>query len=200
MRTRNFATVVYPDSENTPEKWLDVLRGHFVPCFVSPFHKDDYRPNGEEKKQHYHVMVMFDSVKTPEQAKQLFDTIGGVGCEPIKSIRGYARYLCHLDDPDKAQYKPDDVICICGADYHSTISLTIDKYVAISEMEEFCEKYNVMSFFALCRYASKHRSDWSRVLKECGATYMREYLKSRKWSIDNGCQNIIDPETGELIE
>jgi hypothetical protein len=199
MRTRNFATVVYPDSINTPENWLDVLRSHFVPCFVSPLHKDDYRPNGEEKKAHYHIMIMFDSVKTEEQAKQLFDSIGGVGLEIVKSVRGYARYLCHLDDPDKAQYKPDDVICICGADYHSIISLTIDKYVALCEMEEFCEKYNVLSFFALSRYASTHRSDWSRVLKECGTRYMSEYLKSRKWSIENDLLHIVDPETGEVI-
>jgi hypothetical protein len=104
-----------------------------------------------------------------------------------------------LDDPDKAQYKPDDVICICGADYHSIISLTIDKYVALCEMEEFCEKYNVLSFFALSRYASTHRSDWSRVLKECGTRYMSEYLKSRKWSIENDLLHIVDPESGEVI-
>lgn len=47
---------------------------------------------------------MFDGVKTIEQAKDLFEQIGGVGCEKVNSIRGYARYLCHLDNPEKAQY------------------------------------------------------------------------------------------------
>lgn len=197
QRTRNFATVVYPES--APKKWQEKLAGHFVPAFISPLHKDDENPDGTKKKDHYHVIIMFDSTKTVEQAKEIFETIGGVGCEIVKSTRGYARYLCHLDNPEKAQYKPEEVKCLCGADYHNVISLSIDKYVAISEMEEFCEKYNVVSFFALCRYATQHRSDWSRILKECGSIYMREYLNSRKWSIENGCQHILDPETGEVI-
>ena len=29
---------------------------------------------------------------------------------------------------------------------------------------------------------------------------MREWLTSRKWSIDNNCEKIIDPSTGEIIE
>lgn len=196
-RTRNYATVVY--EESAPDNWRAILAGHFIPAFISPLHSDDINPNGEPKKPHYHVLIMFDSVKTDEQAREVFSSFNGVGCEVVKSIRGYARYLCHLDNPEKAQYKPEDVSCICGADYHSVISLIIDRYVVLTEMEEFCEKYNVLSFFALARYASKHRSDWSRVLKESGTLYMKEYLKSRKWSIENGVEVIIDPDTGEVL-
>lgn len=196
-RTRNFATVVYPES--APEGWQDILTNQFVPAFISPLHDSDLNPTGEQKKEHYHVVIMYDSVKTEEQAKDLFEKIGGVGCEKVQSIRGYARYLCHLDNPEKAQYSQDHVKCLCGADYSSVIGLATDKYKALVEMEEFCEKYNVMSFFALCRYASIHRTDWSRVLKDNGAIYMREYLQSRKWSMDNGYANIVDQETGEVI-
>lgn len=198
-RTRNYTTIVYPDSDSTPEKWLDILSDHLVPAFVSPLHEDDLNPTGEKKKPHFHVVIMFDSVKTIEQAREICKSIGGVGCEAVKSIRGVARYLCHLDNPEKAQYDPTNVRCLCGADYHDVISLKIDKFVAIGEMEEFCEKYDVVSFFALSRYASKFRSDWSRVLKESASVYMREYLKSRQWSKENDCMHIIDRETGELL-
>lgn len=196
-RTRNFATVVYPES--APEDWMEKLSQEFIPAFISPLHDKDVNPGGETKKPHYHVILMFDSVKTSEQAQEVFAKIGGVGCEMVKSIRGYCRYLCHLDNPEKAQYKQEDVKCLCGADYINTIGLAIDKYNALTEMEDFCEKYNVISFFALSRYASRHRSDWSRILKDCGAIYMREYLKSRQWSIENGHSDIIDPETGEIL-
>ena len=198
-RTRNYTTIVYPDSDSTPEKWLDILSDHLVPAFVSPLHEDDLNPTGEKKIPHFHVVIMFDSVKTIEQAREICKSIGGVGCEAVKSIRGVARYLCHLDNPEKAQYDPTNVRCLCGADYHDVISLKIDKFVAIGEMEEFCEKYDVVSFFALSRYASKFRSDWSRVLKESASVYMREYLKSRQWSKENDCMHIIDRETGELL-
>ena len=196
-RTRNYATMVYPES--APVDWRETLVSFFVPAFISPLHNNDFNPTGEKKKDHFHVVIMFDGPKTPEQAVKIFDAIGGVGCEVVHSIRGYTRYLCHLDNPEKAQYSQDDVVSLCGADYASVIGLSTDKYKALCEMEEFCEKYDVVSFFALARYASAYRTDWSRVLKDNGSFYMREYLQSRKWSKENNCTHIVDQETGEVI-
>lgn len=196
-RTRNFVTVVYPES--APDSWRVILSEQFIQCFISPLHDKDVNPDGTSKKPHYHVLLMFDSVKTIEQAKEVFALIGGVGCEVVKSLRAYSRYLCHLDNPDKAQYDISDVECLCGADYISIIGLAIDKLKAIDEMMDFCDEYNVVSFYALSKYARLHRSDWSRVLKESGTLYMREYLKSRQWSIDNDKCHILDPVTGEVI-
>lgn len=71
-RYRNFATVVYPDS--APPNWLDILSEHKVPAFVSPLHDSDVNPTGENKKAHFHVMLMFDGVKTLVQAKEVFDS------------------------------------------------------------------------------------------------------------------------------
>lgn len=196
-RARNFATVVYPES--APANWQEILAGAFVPAFISPLHDNDINPGGEPKKAHQHVIVMYEGKKSDEQVKELFDSIGGVGLEKIGSLRGYARYLCHMDNPEKAQYDQGEVKCLSGADYVSVIGLAIDKYKALAEMEEFCERYNVLSFFALSRYATIYRSDWSRVLKDNGAIYMREYLQSRKWSIENGLSGIVDPMSGEVI-
>lgn len=196
-RMRNFATMVYPES--APENWRDLLSERRIPAFISPLHDRDINPNGEPKKPHYHVMLMFEGKKSEAQAREIFDQIGGVGLEKVDSLRGYSRYLCHLDNPEKAQYDQGAVKCLAGADYVSVIGLAIDKYKALAEMEEFCEEYNVFSFFALCRYATRNRSDWSRILKDNGAIYMKEFLQSRKWSIDNNCDKIIDPKTGEVV-
>lgn len=197
-RTRNYATVVYPES--APDNWQQILAEQFIPAFISPLHENDVNPTGEPKKAHYHVIIMFDSVKTSEQAREVFELIGGVGVEVVKSIRGYARYLCHLDNPEKAQYDASLVRSLCGADYMGTIGLAIDEYIAITEMEEFCEKYNVVSFFALSRYARRHRQDWHRVLTRTSTIYMREFLQSMKWSRENNLCDIVDPETGEILE
>lgn len=196
-RTRNFATVVYPES--APEDWQDILARHCVPAFISPLHDKDVNPTGEPKKPHYHVVLMFEGKKSPSQVKEVFDTINGVGCEVVKSLRGYARYLCHLDNPEKAQYEPSEVRCI-ASDYFGTIGLAIDKYVALGEMQDFCEQYNVVSFYLLSKYARAHRPDWHRILCDCGSVYMREYLKSKQWSQEQNMSNIINPETGEILE
>ena len=152
-RTRNFATVVYPTSEKTPENWQDILREQIIPAFISPLHDKDKNTTGEVKKAHYHIIIMFEGVKTIEQAREVFDLIGGVGIEPIKSIRAYVRYLCHLDNPEKAQYSIEDVICCSGADYQSMIESPQDKYILLGEIMDYWEQKDIVSYAELLKYA-----------------------------------------------
>lgn len=187
-RTRNFACVVYPDS--APSDWLDIISESKIPVMISPLHDKDFNPsrlpNGEPepKKPHYHVMACYDNKKTMEQAKEFFDSFGGVGCEVVNSLRGYARYLCHLDNPEKAQYSIDEVKAFGGADFVSAIGLPTDKYKAIGEMMDWCTSENVVSYAELLMHARMHHSDWFRVLCDNGTMVMMEFLKSRKWEID----------------
>lgn len=196
-RTRNFATIIYLDSASS--NWQDILSNMKIPIFISPYHNKDINPDGEEKKGHYHVMFMYDSVKSLAQAVENVKLINGVGCEIINSTRGYARYLCHLDNPEKYQYSIDDVKSLCGADYHGIISLVTDKYQIIGEMQDFCDKYNVTSFYLLAKYARKNNSNWYRSLCDNSSFYMKEYLKSKSWSQNNEMNEIIDLVTGEVI-
>ena len=179
-RARNFATVVYPES--APENWLEILGEQKIAAFVSPLHNLDVNPTGEVKKEHHHVILMFEGKKSDDQVKEIFDQIGGVGLEVVQSIRGYARYLCHLDNPEKTQYLEDDVICFGGADYPGTIGLAIDKYKCISEMIEFCVQNDIYSYSELLEYSMEHRFDWFRILCDCGTVVVKEYLKARSWT------------------
>ena len=186
-RTRHYATVVYPES--APSYWQEILVQEHVPAFISPLHDKDVNPTGEPKKAHYHVIIMFDSVKTPEQAKEIFDKINGVGLEKVNSIRGYARYLCHLDNPEKAQYDVGQVRALCGADYTEIIGLATDRYKAIGEMIDFCEEHNIYSFSVLLNYSRNERFDWFRVLCDNGTLVMEKYLKSRHWTYKDRVHN-----------
>lgn len=179
-RYRNFATVVYPES--APDGWLDILSSFHIPAFVSPLHNLDLNPTGEPKKPHFHVMIMFEGKKSFSQAAEVFSAIGGVGCEVVQSQRGYARYLCHLDNPEKAQYAQDFVRSLGGADYPGTIGLILDKYKAIGEMIDYCEEYDVVSYSELLKYCRSERFDWFRVLCDNGTVVMKEFLKSRYWT------------------
>jgi len=179
-RTRNFATIVYPES--VAENWQDCLANYHVPAFVSPLH-EDMNPDNEVKKPHYHVIIMFESVKTDEQAQEIVKAIGGVGVIRIVHLTNYSRYLCHMDDldPNKKRYNPEDVVCIGGADYYATISRASDKYNAIFEMVDFCEENNIDSYRELFIYARLYRNDWARVLCDNGTYVIKEYLKSKSW-------------------
>lgn len=180
-RTRNFATIVYPES--APEDWLDILQALAIPCYVSPLHDMDVNPDGEVKKAHYHVQLKFEGKKSPEAVQEIASTFGGVGLETVQSARGYARYLCHLDNPEKAQYKPEDVKSYAGADYFGEIGTVLDKYKAIREMKAFCRENNIIVFADLFDYAEENRDDWFRVLCDNGTYVIKEYLKSRYWGI-----------------
>lgn len=196
-RTRNYATIVYPDS--APDNWMMILRELHVPFMVSPLHDQDLTAAGEPKKNHYHVQFVFDGVKSEGQVRDIVDSIGAVGVEVVESRKGYARYLCHLDDYDKAQYDPDDVRCFGGLSYYDEIDRISDKYDVLSEMQEFCNEYNVNSFWLLFCYAKDNNRNWFRCLSDSCSVAMREFLQSRRWSIQNGIDEIVDERTGEVI-
>ena len=183
-RTRNFACVVYPES--APENWFSILSEHKIPALISPLHDSDVNPTGEPKKEHYHVILMFEGVKTTEQVKEIFQTIGGVGCEVVQSVRGYARYLCHLDNPEKHQYSVNEVCQLGGADYIGIIGLASDKYQAIAEIIDFCSENCITAYSDILEYARIHRYDWFRVLCDNGTVVIKEFLKSLQWK----CQQI----------
>lgn len=189
VKTRNFACIVYPES--APSNWMEILQAQLIPCFISPLHDKDINPTGEPKKPHYHVQYVFDSVKTPLQVKALFEQFGGVGCEVINSLRGMARYLCHLDNPEKYQYNTRDVITFGCLDYNEIISTSLDKYKAIKEMMRFCVDNKIYSFAKLSFYASQYNFDWFKILCDCGSVFMKEFLRSLYYDSTNSFSSTV---------
>lgn len=175
-RSKNWATIVYPES--APGNWRDVLGDLKIEIFISPLHDKDVNPTGELKKPHYHVIFMFSSVKSDEQAKEIFELVGGVGSERIASIRGYARYLCHLDNPEKHIYDTKEVVCFGGADYYSVITLVTDKYLVLAEILDFCDENNIMYYSELIRWCRANKFEWFRALCDGGTFMVKEYLKT----------------------
>ena len=182
-RTRNYATIIYPES--AAENWKEMLEDLHVPCFISPYHTRDKNPDGTPKKPHYHVMLMFDSVKSIDQVKKIVQPLGGVGCEVLNSSRGYARYLCHLDNPEKQWYDPLDIQELSGANYYEVTNLASDRRATGREIRNFCKKYKILSFSSLIEYADEYREDWLMYLETSG-WLVKEYLKSKAWSQQNG--------------
>ena len=179
VRTRNFGTIVYPES--APADWIKILEKEAIPALISPLHDKDVDDNGKLKKPHFHVMILFSGVKTKKQATEVFDLIGGVGLIIVKDSRGYARYMCHLDNKDKVLYDKSKVISLSGADYEEEIKLTRDKYKAVSEMIDFCIDNNVVSYSKLLLYAKDNHYDWFKALCEGASSTIVQFMKSRNW-------------------
>lgn len=185
-RYRNFATVVYPES--APQNWKEIIAELKLPVAVSPLHDKDQKSTGEPKKPHYHVLLCFEGKKSVEQVKAVTGLFGGVGVEVVNTKTGYARYLCHLDNPEKAQYSPVDVLCFGGFDYQDVVGLPIDRQKAIVEMTDFCDENQIISYCYLFRYAKAKRPDWLKVLCGSGTYVVKEYMKSLEWEMEKAAE------------
>lgn len=192
IRGRNWATIVYPDS--APAGWMDRFADLHVPGFISPLHdRDVNQRTGEFKKPHYHVMMRIAGKVSQQKARAMFESIGGVGCEPVNDWAAMARYLCHLDESNngKQHYNTGEVQMFGGADYFGEIERPKDRAGLIAEMQEWCERNGCVSLASLNRYARGKRSDWFRVLATSGgAAVMSAFLKSFEWEVKNGTASV----------
>lgn len=189
-RKRNWVFVVYPES--APEDWREQLRALLVPGYISPLHCDDTNADGSKKKPHWHVVLTFKGLKTFEQVKEITDALHAPGPQPCKDIRAYARYLCHLDNPEKAQYQPAEVESLGGNDYLETIKSAADTDTALSEMMDWCIENRCTSFFKLGNYARRERSDWFRVLTSQRTVFLTAWLKSFEWELSRPSVGLSD--------
>lgn len=190
-RHRGWLWVHYPESVDAD--WRDKLTNEGVPMFVSPLHDRDVNADGTKKKPHHHTVALWDSPTSYEVARPIADAIGAVmppknpkpgAPKPYAAnVRSALRYLCHLDNPEKAQYDPEDVTCInCTlADYYELISSAGDDDLIIDAITDYIDEHNVTSFASFVRYCKQERPDWKRLAYHKYAAFITRYIKSVEW-------------------
>lgn len=207
-RYRNFCFLIYPDS--APKNFIEILEDVHVPMCISPLHDKDTQPDGTPKKPHYHVLIMYDGVHTYDQFREVADLVNGVypKAEDLKNpdmvynffyrkqwvvsdVGGYARYLCHLDNDDKAKYSVEDVKSLNGADYYNIVTVTSDKYACISQMIEFIDAHGITDYVDIMNYARDNNFMWFRVLCDCGSYVIINYCKSNKYKLAKLMQEAV---------
>ena len=203
-RFRNFEFMIYPDS--AVEGWREYLSELHIPIFISPLHdkdlwtvndekKNPLHKKGTPKKAHYHIMVMFQGKKSPNQVYRLcVEPIGGVYtpdndfnepiANPVHSLKGFARYLCHLDNPDKTAYSPKDVSCLGGADYAFTCQLPQDTFNDLIEIIDFINTNQVYSYANMVSYFRNSKSEYlSCAIKN--VYFLTKFIESCWWTHNN---------------
>lgn len=157
-KARAFAFIIYPESWPT---WEQDLRGLHMPVVVSPVHDRDVTEEGEPKKPHHHGIISWSGPVTMRNALNTLAPFGIEYVEPVGSYPGYCRYLCHMDDPDKAQYDVADVVCFGGAvpDFERKLTAS-EMFAQRDEIMAMCEENGVMEYADLCDFCRYHRPDW----------------------------------------
>lgn len=178
-RTRSYISILYPESAK--ENWQDILAESCVPAIVSPLHDKDINPDGEPKKPHYHVLLLFNGPKTPEQAQIVFDSIGAIKCMPCSDTKAQARYFIHKDNPEKYQYDPNDISNFGGADWSELVATSADMFNNIAQIEEYIRTSHINSYADLCDTLRQDNFELYKVAVS-HTIHIKAYLQSITWS------------------
>lgn len=144
-------------------------------------HDQDKYDSGESKKPHWHVLTIFQGKKSYSQMMDLYKRCAGDGVNTVKfreDIGGAARYLCHLDSPQKHHYDPHSVISLNGADYLDAVTTQSDRRKFDVQIKLLIDQYNICYFNILSDYATFVVPDW----KDCvdgRAVFWVKYLNAR---------------------
>lgn len=177
-RTRNWTFIIYPES--APENWRDLLNDEHIAWVESPLHDKDTNADGEVKKAHIHILLMFDSVKGYNQVVVITERIKATIPQKCASPKGLVRYMIHLDNPEKFQYEKKDIKEYGGADIAELLKPTCsDRYALIKEMIIFVKEHEIKEIQDLIDYALEYRfDDWFPLLCDNSTFIMSHYIKS----------------------
>lgn len=163
-RTKTWAFIMYPDS--APENWKSILEELHINVIISPLHDKDINPGtNEPKKPHWHVVLIFESLKSFSQAEEVAKSVNGTSPIICQSTNGMIRYLVHIDNPEKAQYKKEDITKIGSFDIEEAFKNSVDKYLMIKDMIQFIKDNNITEYIDFMDYCSMNKfDDWFRLL------------------------------------
>lgn len=178
-RTRNWMTVVYPDS--APANWEDVLSerlGH-GPWAHSPLHDSDTNPDGTTKKPHWHVIITFPGVKTYEQVKEILEPLHCADTLVLHNVSAMIRYFTHVDNPEKAQYSRDDIKAFGGLDVRKPYEDNADfEEAQFSSLFKIIKETRICNLITLEEYLVEVGNDDLRRFVHTHTFLAKSYLDS----------------------
>lgn len=179
-RTRTWSFVLYEDS--APENWRDVLDDMHIEWIESPWHDKDVNANGEPKKKHKHILLLFQGKKSYEQIKEITDELQQPIPQRCHNAKALVRYMAHMDNPEKAQYSPSDIIAHGGVDLAEMLRpSSSERYSIIRDMIDYIRSAGITEFQDLMDYAAaEHFDDWFPMLCDNSAYVIGQYIKSQR--------------------
>lgn len=190
-RGRYWAGLIYPE-DSCPENWEELMKLSGLKILVSPLHDQDIAniATGELKKPHRHVIAMWANITTRKNAEYFFSKFNG----PQKILRlesplGMARYLIHLDDPDKAQYSPEDILAFNGADWYEIANPEDPAQISIA-IAHLIEENNIRGYYDLLMYCHNHHPNLVRFVSQ-RTNFCRELIWSY-WHTVSSTQSAME--------
>jgi hypothetical protein len=206
-RSNNWNFILYPES--APLNWIDIINETRIEWVASPIHDKDKNPDDTEKKSHYHITLLFPSLKSYDQVKALTDSLNAPIPVRCQSVKGSIRYMVHKDNPEKYQYDWNDIKCYGGADLNALCAATATERMQIQkDILAYIRKAGIIEFEHIVNYACDEGLDeWVNVLLNFSTISITSYLRSRRHQVEHGnvVRNMVvreidvNKETGEVM-
>lgn len=170
-RHRAFVAVFYPES--APDNWREIVESWHVPALVI-LHDQDEDEHGDPKKHHLHLLMYFEGKKSLAQIRSMVKELGSEVVQPSYDMRGSARYLLHLDQPEKHQYPFAALESFSGA---PALELTAPVGDPSPDIIAWCREQGITEYSALINYCLDQRPDWYRWARS-NSIFFAHYLRS----------------------
>lgn len=178
-RVRSFAFELYEDS--CKKGWKEELENMHVKALWI-YHDKDVTEGGEMKKPHFHVMIMLDGSVGFSTARDIGKKFGAANdyIELIRSRGGYARYMCHLDQPNKYQYEIELLQELGGINKMDLIGEEReDKAEIAREVLKFCRERKIWHYCDIIDYCFENNEIWANLMLDIRfGRLIQDYIKS----------------------
>lgn len=205
-KKRNWVFLLYPDS--APVDWMDKLTQTGLQCAVSPLHDKDLNPDGTKKKPHYHIILTYSGPTSYGVVKKLTEDFNAPIPQALEQVKGYYRYLTHLDNPEKYQYDAKEIRTVNGFDIQDYVQLTSSEKDKIKkELIDVIRENNIMEYSDLVNYTldSLDGGNYFSVVSS-NTIFFNQYITSYRYnnkdkdiSKKSDDTVIVDISTGEIF-
>lgn len=184
VKKRNWAFVLYPES--APADWLERIQKSGVMAAVSPLHDKDVNATGEPKKPHYHVILVYGNPTTFKNVESFTKSLNQPIPQALEQVRGYYRYLAHMDNPEKAQYPASEIQTLNGFDIGDFVEMSKSEVTKVLRaLMGYIQDNNLMEYadlmdMTMCEGVPP---EWFDVAAS-RTLFFTGYLKSRRYRVE----------------
>lgn len=203
VKKRNWAFVLYPES--APSDWKEKLQLTGLPCVISPLHDKDLDPTGLPKKAHYHIILTYSGPTSYNVVKKFTDSLNQPIPQALEQVRGYYRYLTHMDNPEKYQYESKYIESINGFNIIDFVELTRSEVSNIKRrLQIVIRERGFTEYSQLMDYCLDEGSFEEYDVASSNTLFFDRYVSSLRHkflkNLSSDSDVVVNLETGELID
>lgn len=178
---RIWANILYTDS--LPENWKEIVRFSGLKIAISPLHNKDINPDGEQKKEHYHMIMIYQGPVTLENVCSFcVERLKGSMPIYLQGVKGYYRYFTHEDNPEKAQYEKKDIQVFNDFDINDFVEMTYAQKKSVKrELLKIIRDMNFTEYYKFLDYIDLEGTEEQYDILWNNTYVFSTYIKSRRY-------------------